>query len=141
MQKQVAGKTKKVASTNGVTHNGGMQSSQLMKLFEAELKDIYWAEKALTTAIPKMIKNATSKELIAALQLHLLQTKEQVSRAEQIFNSIDMKPVAKKCLAMEGLIKGRLQLWKSANPEQCVMRVLFLQHKKLSIMKLRLMAH
>lgn len=34
----------------------GMQSSQLMKLFEEELKDIYWAEKALTKAIPKMIK-------------------------------------------------------------------------------------
>lgn len=105
MQKQVASKSKKSAATNGATHNGGMQSSQLMKLFEAELKDIYWAEKALVSAIPKMIKNATSKELVTALQAHLLQTKEQVSRAEQIFNSIDIKPVAKKCLAMEGLIK------------------------------------
>ena len=105
MQKQVASKSKKSVPTNGATHNGGMQSSQLMKLFEAELKDIYWAEKALVSAIPKMIKNATSKELVTALQAHLLQTKEQVSRAEQIFTSIDMKPVAKKCLAMEGLIK------------------------------------
>ena len=41
-----------------------MQSSQLMKLFETELKDIYWAEKALTKAIPNMIKNATSEEQI-----------------------------------------------------------------------------
>jgi ferritin-like metal-binding protein YciE len=110
MQKQVTSKPKKSAATNGVTNNDGMQSSQLMKLFVAELKDIYWAEKALTTAIPKMIKNATAKELTVALQAHLLQTKEHVTRAEQIFNSMDMKPAAKKCLAMEGLIKEAVSI-------------------------------
>jgi ferritin-like metal-binding protein YciE len=82
-----------------------MQSSQLMKLFEDELKDIYWAEKALTKAIPKMIKNATSPELIEALQSHLTETQNQVLRTEDIFESIDKKAVAKKCEAMEGLIK------------------------------------
>ena len=51
--------------------SNGMKSTQLMKLFENELKDIYWAEKALTKAIPKMIKNATSEELIEALEKHL----------------------------------------------------------------------
>lgn len=83
----------------------GMQSSQLMKLFEEELKDIYWAEKALTKAIPKMIKNATSKELIQALEDHLEETKEQVTRVEQVFEVIGKKATAKKCEAMEGLIK------------------------------------
>ena len=39
--------------------NEGLQSTQLLKLFENSLKDIYWAEKALTKALPKMIKNAT----------------------------------------------------------------------------------
>jgi ferritin-like metal-binding protein YciE len=82
-----------------------MQSSQLMKLFEDELKDIYWAEKALTKAIPKMIKNATSPELIEALQSHLTETQNQVLRTEDIFESIDKKAVGKKCEAMEGLIK------------------------------------
>jgi ferritin-like metal-binding protein YciE len=76
-----------------------------MKLFEDELKDIYWAEKALTKAIPKMIKNATSPELIEALQSHLTETQNQVLRTEDIFESIDKKAVAKKCEAMEGLIK------------------------------------
>ena len=85
--------------------NAFMQSSQLMKLFEDELKDIYWAEKALTKAIPKMIKNATSQELIDALTSHLSETENQVTRVEQIFESIDKKAVAKKCEAMEGLIK------------------------------------
>jgi len=82
-----------------------MQSSQLMKLFEEELKDIYWAEKALTKAIPKMVKNATSAELIEALENHLLETEEQVKRVEQVFELTGKKAVAKKCEAMEGLIK------------------------------------
>ncbi|MEO5572715.1 MAG: ferritin-like domain-containing protein [Bacteroidia bacterium] len=82
-----------------------MQSSQLMKLFEDELKDIYWAEKALTKAIPKMIKNATSEELIEALENHLAETEEQVKRVEQVFEVLGKKATAKKCEAMEGLIK------------------------------------
>lgn len=88
-----------------VSEGSGMQSSQLMKLFENELKDIYWAEKALTKAIPKMIKNATSEELIEALENHLEETQTQVSRVEQVFEIIGKKAVAKKCEAMEGLIK------------------------------------
>ncbi|KOY84564.1 hypothetical protein AD998_20455 [bacterium 336/3] len=100
--------TKSKSSSNGTpkeNSNNGMQSSQLMKLFEDELKDIYWAEKALTKAIPKMIKNATSQELIDALTAHLGETEEQVSRVEQVFESIGKKAVAKKCQAMEGLMK------------------------------------
>jgi ferritin-like metal-binding protein YciE len=87
------------------TNKSEMQSSQLMELFEEELKDIYWAEKALTKAIPKMIKNATSEELIDALQNHLTETEEQVKRVEQVFKLTGKKAVAKKCDAMEGLIK------------------------------------
>jgi len=86
-------------------NRGEMQSSQLMKLFEEELKDIYWAEKALTKAIPKMIKNATSADLIDALENHLMETEEQVNRVEQVFELTGKKAVAKKCEAMEGLIK------------------------------------
>jgi len=86
-------------------NRGEMQSSQLMKLFEEELKDIYWAEKALTKAIPKMIKNATSADLIDALENHLMETEEQVKRVEHVFEITGKKAVAKKCEAMEGLIK------------------------------------
>jgi ferritin-like metal-binding protein YciE len=82
-----------------------MQSSLLMKLFEDELMDIYWAEKALTKAIPKMAKNATSPELKEALESHLEQTVEQVSRVEMVFELLGKKANAKKCEAMEGLIK------------------------------------
>jgi ferritin-like metal-binding protein YciE len=82
-----------------------VESSQLMKLFEAELKDIYWAEKALTKAIPKMVKNATSPELKTALENHLAQTQEQVKRVEEVFNLLEKKATSKECEAMAGLIK------------------------------------
>ena len=65
---------------NSTNKKSVMKSSQLMELFEDELKDIYWAEKALLTAIPKMIKNATSEELIASLTSHLAETENQVER-------------------------------------------------------------
>ncbi len=107
-----------IASQNGKqskekSTNAPMQSSQLMKLFENELKDIYWAEKALTKAIPKMIKNATSRELIDALTSHLAETENQVTRVEQVFESIDKKAVAKKCEAMDGLIKEATEIMES----------------------------
>jgi ferritin-like metal-binding protein YciE len=82
-----------------------MQSSQLMKLFEDQLKDIYWAENALIKAIPKMIKNATSEDLSKALTSHLEETKSHVSRLEEVFSLIKVKAEGKKCDAMEGLIE------------------------------------
>ena len=104
------------ASQNGTSTNAAMQSSQLMKLFEDELKDIYWAENALTKAIPKMIENATSSELIDTLTNHLAETENQVIRLEQVFASIDMKASGKKCAAMEGLIKEAGEIMESCEP-------------------------
>jgi ferritin-like metal-binding protein YciE len=93
-----------------------LQSSQLMKLFEDQLKDMLWAEKAITRAIPKMIRNATSVELIDTLVEHLDETHEQVERLNLIFASIDKRPVAKKCDAMEGLIKEAESIMEGCEP-------------------------
>lgn len=90
-----------------------MQSSQLMELFEEQLKDIFWAEKALTRAIPLMIEKTTSTELIEALSQHLDETNEQVERLAKIFSFIGKKPVAKKCEAMTGLIKEAGEIMES----------------------------
>jgi len=79
--------------------------SQLEKLFTDTLKDIYWAEKQLTKALPKMQKNATTDELKSAIEEHLTQTEEHVSRLEQVFEMCGKKAQAKKCEAMEGLIE------------------------------------
>lgn len=82
-----------------------MQSSQLMALFEDQLKDIFWAENALTKALPKMIKKASSEELVEALTMHLEETEMHIQRLNEVFESIDKKPTGKKCDAMEGLLK------------------------------------
>ena len=77
----------------------------LRELFVDSLKDIYWAEKALTKALPKMAKNATAQNLIDAINEHLAVTEKQVTRLEQVFEIVGDKVAAKKCDAMEGLIK------------------------------------
>ena len=77
----------------------------LRELFENQLKDIYWAEKALIKAMPKVIRNVTSPALVDALNEHLKLTEEQVLRCEEIFEALGKKPEAKECEAMKGLIK------------------------------------
>ncbi|MNX31594.1 hypothetical protein D3C86_617870 [compost metagenome] len=59
----------------------------------------------MTKALPKMAKNATSKELIDALNNHLTETEGQISRLEQVFELAGQKATAKKCDAMAGLIE------------------------------------
>jgi ferritin-like metal-binding protein YciE len=91
-------------------------AKQLEDLFEDSLKDIYWAEKALTKALPKMQKNATSPELKKAIEEHLAQTVEHVARLEDCFTAIGKKAVAKKCDAMEGLLKEGTGIMEETEP-------------------------
>ena len=85
----------------------------LRELLEDQLKDLYWAENAMTKAVPKMIANASTPELIDALTMHLDVTKKQVTRLQEVFKSLGLKPEAKKCEAMEGLIKEADELMMS----------------------------
>ncbi|MFL5763804.1 MAG: ferritin-like domain-containing protein [Bacteroidia bacterium] len=101
--------------SNNKTSGYAIEETKLMKLFEDELKDIYWAEKALTKAIPKMIKNATSEELTGALENHLEETEGQVERVEQIFEILGKRAVAKKCEAMAGLVKEAEEIMKNSD--------------------------
>ncbi|MDQ2719177.1 MAG: ferritin-like domain-containing protein [Bacteroidota bacterium] len=109
-------------SANSATNTPSKQKSTksnsdvaqgLRSLFEDELKDIYWAEKTLTKAIPKMIKNATSQDLINALKDHLEVTKGQVARCEQVFEILGKPARAKKCEAMAGLTKEAEEIMSS----------------------------
>jgi ferritin-like metal-binding protein YciE len=107
---------KTTKSNTGASHSGQEDlSSKLGKLFEEQLKDIYWAEKALTKAIPKMIKKSSSDELIEALENHLAETEEHVKRAEEVFAVIGKEPKAKKCPAMEGLIKEAEEIMEESD--------------------------
>lgn len=88
----------------------------LMELYTDSLKDIYWAEKALTRALPKMVKNAMSQNLITALNDHLSVTEEHIARLEKVFELAGKKAVAKKCEAMDGLIKESQEIMESTEP-------------------------
>jgi len=79
-------------------------AKELSDLFEDGLKDLYWAEKALFKALPKMQKNATSPKLKKALEDHIGQTENHIKRLENCFDSLGKKAVAKKCDAMQGLL-------------------------------------
>jgi ferritin-like metal-binding protein YciE len=84
---------------------GKMENSEFHEFFVDELKDIYWAEKHLATALPKMKKAATSPELAAAFDKHTAETQTHVEILEKVFSLLDEKAVAKKCDAMEGLLE------------------------------------
>jgi ferritin-like metal-binding protein YciE len=104
--------TKKSASKKSASKEYVIDESKLLKLFEDSLKDIYWAEKALVKALPKMAKKATSTELQDALENHLEETEAQVEKVEQVFEILGKKAVAKKCEAMDGLIKEAEEIMK-----------------------------
>lgn len=89
------------ASKNGNSSKGNM----LEEFFVDQLKDIYWAEKHLLKALPKMQKASTTSELQAAFEDHKKVTEEQVTRLEEAFQMMGKKAQGKKCDAMEGLIK------------------------------------
>ncbi len=69
------------------------------------IKDTYHAEKQLIKALPKMAKAATSEELQAAFENHLTETEGHVERLERAFAMLEMKPVAKPCHGMMGLVE------------------------------------
>jgi len=93
------------ASKKATSSTTAKQSSGLHTLFVDQLKDIYWAEKTLTKEIPKMAKKATDEDLISALESHLEETKQQVIQCEEVFSLLNMKPQAKVCEAMQGLLE------------------------------------
>lgn len=82
-----------------------MKIDTLDNLLEAELKDIYDAEKRLVRAIPKMAKAASSEELRAAFEEHLEVTKGHVQRLEKVFELLGVAAKAKACAGMKGIIE------------------------------------
>lgn len=82
-----------------------MEMDSLRDLFVEQLQDLYSAENQILKALPKMIKNAKSEQLKAGFQEHLEQTKQQVGRLDQIFESLEEDAEGKTCKGMQGLLK------------------------------------
>lgn len=81
-----------------------MPDKDLNELFLDTLKDIYYAEKQILKALPKMAKAATSDKLRAAFEKHHEETETQVERLEEIFELLGKAARGKKCEAIEGII-------------------------------------
>ncbi|GLK63948.1 DUF892 family protein [Paracoccus kondratievae] len=77
----------------------------LQDAFEHTLQDIYWAENALSKALPKVAKSANNAELKVAIEDHLTETKGHIKTLEAVFKSIGKKAEGEKCDAMDGLLK------------------------------------
>jgi ferritin-like metal-binding protein YciE len=73
--------------------------------FVEELRDTYDAEKQLTKALPKMAKAANSPDLREAIESHLEETRQQVTRLEQVFATLDEKARGKHCDGIAGIIE------------------------------------
>lgn len=97
--------TKQATTSKTSNLTGKMKNSEFHKFFVDELKDIYWAEKHLVKALPKMQKAANSKELAQAFEKHTAETQTHIETLEKAFASLEEKPVAKKCDAMAGLLE------------------------------------
>jgi ferritin-like metal-binding protein YciE len=69
------------------------------------LQDIYYAEHQITKALPKMIDQATNRDLALGLKNHLQETKGQIERLDQVFKKLGQKPTATDCPAIDGIIK------------------------------------
>lgn len=74
-------------------------------LFVHQLQDVYYAEKQILGALPKMIDKATAPELKQGLQSHLTETEEHVRRVEQVFEMHGAKAETTKCPAINGIIE------------------------------------
>ncbi|WP_439541793.1 YciE/YciF ferroxidase family protein [Hyphomicrobium sp.] len=82
-----------------------MKVEKLSDLFQHTLQDIYYAEKLIVKSLPKMAKAADSSELAKAFTGHLEESKEHVARLEEVFASLELKPKASKCPAMDGILE------------------------------------
>jgi ferritin-like metal-binding protein YciE len=101
----------KVAAPQEV-HPMAKQPKTLEELFHDTLKDIYYAEKKIITALPKLAKAAQTPELKSAFEKHQRETEGQVARLEQVFGMIEKKPQGKKCPAIDGLVQEGQEIMK-----------------------------
>ena len=93
-------------------------TKSLEDLFVNLLKDIYYAEKQILKALPKMAKKANSDDLRQAFEHHLEETRGQVERLEQVFALCDLKPTAKTCAAIKGILEeGEEDMKEAKDPD------------------------
>ena len=81
-----------------------MPLQSLDDLFVHFLRDIYYAEKQIVKALPKMARKAESKDLREAFEHHLEETQGHVANLEQVFELLELKPRGSTCEAIDGIL-------------------------------------
>lgn len=81
-----------------------------------EIRDLYHAEKQLIKALPKMARAATHEDLREGFEMHLEETREQVTRLEEVFEAMGEKVRAKNCPGMAGIIEEGSELMQEEEP-------------------------
>lgn len=92
-----------------------MATNSLEDLFVDLLKDVYYAEKQIVKALPKMASKVQSAELKAAFEEHQKETEQQIVRLEQVFKIVGKAARGKKCEAMDGLMAEAKTLMDEVN--------------------------
>jgi ferritin-like metal-binding protein YciE len=88
------------------------QTKKLDELFHDTLKDIFYAEKKILAALPKMAKAAHTPDLKAAFEKHHGETEQHVARLEQVFELMEKRPQGKKCPAIDGIVEEGQEIAK-----------------------------
>jgi len=95
-----------------------MKLETLRELLIEELKDLYSAETQITKALPKLVKASSAQALQQAFGHHLEETKNHVTRLEQIFDQLNESPKGKTCEGMKGLLKeGEERMGEDGEPD------------------------
>ncbi len=94
----------------------------LQQLFEETVRDIYYAEKKILKALPKMAKKAASPNLASAFDAHVAETEGQVERLEQIFELLGKAARGKTCPAIDGIIEEGEEIMKEAKDDTVARR-------------------
>ena len=88
------------------------KNKTLLDLFTNSVKDVYFAEKKILSALPKMAKAAQSEQLAAAFEKHLAETEGQIERLEGVFAELEKSPKGKKCPSIIGIIEEGQEIMK-----------------------------
>lgn len=88
-----------------VKHAIGIEDTHLREFFIDSLQDVYWAEKHILKALPKMKKAASSLALVHAFDKHFIETEGQIEKLEAAFSFLGETPKGKKCEAIVGIVK------------------------------------
>jgi ferritin-like metal-binding protein YciE len=115
-------------------------AKKLDDLFHDSLKDIYFAEKKILSALPKMAKAAQDEKLQAAFEKHQRETETHVSRLEQVFVAIDAKPQGKTCDAIMGIIAESQEIIADYKGSPALTPAFSRRPRRWSITKFRAMA-